>query len=131
MSTITNEIIEQLKSLTLWEASELVSQIEQTFGVNASAQMSSGVSIIPNQAQAVEQKVVEEKTIFDVVVETVAADKRVSVLKVIRKLTSLGLTEAKDFTTSLPKALLQSVSKENAASAKQQLEEAGATVKII
>ncbi len=72
----------------------------------------------------------EEKTTFDVVVEDLASDKRVAVLKVIRKLTSLGLAEAKEFTTSLPKTLKEGVSKEEAEEAKTALEEAGAKVTI-
>ena len=65
-----------------------------------------------------------------IILEDVPSDKRVAVLKVIRNLTSLGLKEAKEFTTALPKALKESVSKEEAETAKQQLEEAGAKVKI-
>ncbi|MCL4165748.1 UNVERIFIED_CONTAM: hypothetical protein GTU68_034156, partial [Idotea baltica] len=73
---------------------------------------------------------VEEKTTFDVLVEDVAQDKRVAVLKVIRKLTSLGLADAKAFTTSLPKALKEGVSKDEADEAKEALEAAGAKVTI-
>ena len=130
MST-TNEIIEKLKNLTLVEASELVAQIEETFGVDASAPVGGSVLMAPGQDQAAgPQEAVEEKTTFDVVVEEVPSDKRVAVLKVIRKLTSLGLSDAKEFTTSLPKALKESVSKEEAEEAKTQLESAGAKVKI-
>jgi large subunit ribosomal protein L7/L12 len=75
-------------------------------------------------------EVVEEQTTFDVVLEEVASDKRVAALKVIRNLTSLGLKEAKDFTTSLPKAVKEGVSKEDAEAAKAQLEEAGGKVTI-
>ena len=75
-------------------------------------------------------EVVEEKTTFDVILEDVPADKRVPVLKVIRNLTSLDLKEAKEAITSLPKTIQQGVSKDDAESAKKQLEEAGATVKI-
>jgi large subunit ribosomal protein L7/L12 len=129
MSTTTNEIIEKLKSITLLEAAELVSQIEETFGVDTSASV--GASFIPASGEGASgQEVVEEKTSFDVILEDVPSDKRVAVLKVIRNITSLGLKEAKEFTTSLPKALKESVSKEEADTAKQQLEEAGAKVKI-
>ena len=130
MSTTTNEIIEKLKSITLLEAAELVSQIEETFGVDASAPMAGGFMVPAAGGSVDQQPAVEEKTSFDVILEDVPADKRVAALKVIRNLTSLGLKEAKELTTSLPKAIKESISKEEAEAAKQQLEEAGATVKI-
>ena len=128
MSTTTEEIIEKLKTITLFEAAELVSRIEETFGVDASAPAGgfSGAPLAGGEAQEVQ----EEKTTFDVILEDVASDKRVAVLKVIRNLTSLGLKEAKEFTSSLPKPVKESVSKEEAEQAKQQLEEAGGKVKI-
>lgn len=128
MSTVET-IIEQLKTLTLLESSELVKQIEETFGVDASGPVG-GTVVMANQ-EATGQEIVEEKTTFDILVKAVAADKRVAVLKVIRKLTSLGLAEAKEFTTSLPKALKEGVSKDEAEIAKKELETAGATVEII
>ena len=128
MSTTTTEIIEKLKDLTLFESSQLVSQIEETFGVNASLPVGGGV--VPSAADGGSKDNIEEKTTFDVVLEEVAGDKRVAVLKVIRNLTSLGLKEAKEFTTSLPKTIKESVSKEEAESAKKQLEESGGKVKI-
>ena len=130
MSTTTNEIIEKLKSITLLEAAELVSQIEETFGVDASAPVGGGFIAVPGAAGAAAAEAVEEKTTFDVIIEDVPSDKRVPVLKVVRNLTSLDLKEAKEAITSLPKAIQQGVSKEDAESAKQQLEEAGAKVKI-
>nr|YP_009105937.1 ribosomal protein L12 [Gloeotilopsis sterilis]AIT94782.1 ribosomal protein L12 [Gloeotilopsis sterilis] len=130
MSTTTNEIIEKLKSITLLEAAELVSQIEETFGVDASAPTGGGFMLPVSDTSNNQKEVIEEKTTFDVIIEDVASDKRVAVLKIIRNLTSLGLKEAKEFTTSLPKAIKESVSKEEAETAKQQLEEAGAKVKI-
>lgn len=129
MSTTTNEIIEKLKSITLLEAAELVSQIEETFGVDASAPVGGGFIAAPGAAGAAAE-VVEEKTTFDVIIEDVPSDKRVPVLKVVRNLTSLDLKEAKEAITTLPKAIQQGISKEDAESAKQQLEEAGAKVKL-
>ena len=126
MSTTTNEIIEKLKSITLLEAAELVSQIEETFGVDASAPVGGGFMVATGGAGAAAE-VVEEKTTFDVIIEDVASDKRVPVLKVVRNLTSLDLKEA---ITSLPKVIQQGISKDDAEAAKQQLEEAGAKVKI-
>lgn len=129
MSTTTTEIIEKLKSLTLLEAAELVSQIEETFGVDASAPVGGGFMMAPAGGGAAEEAVAE-KTTFDVVLEDVDASKRVPVLKIIRNLTSLDLKEAKDAISSLPKAILEGASKEDAEAAKQQLEEAGAKVVI-
>lgn len=128
MSTTTTEIIEKLKGLTLFESSQLVSQIEETFGVNASLPVGGGA--VASAADGGSKEAAEEKTTFDVILEDVAGDKRVAVLKVIRNLTSLGLKEAKEFTTSLPKTVKESVSKEEAEEAKKQLEESGGKVKI-
>ena len=129
MSVTTTEIIEKLKSLTLLEAAERVSQIEETFGVDASAPVGGGFIAAPG-AGAAAAEAVEEKTTFDVIIEDVPADKRVPVLKVVRNLTSLDLKEAKEAITSLPKAIQQGISKDDAEAAKKQLEEAGAKVKI-
>ena len=130
MSQTTTEIIEKLKSLTLLEAAELVSQIEETFGVDASAAVSAGAVMAMPAASGEAAEAVEEKTSFEVIIEEVADDKRVAVLKVIRALTSLGLREAKELTTGLPKTFNDSATKEAAEEAKQKLEEAGAKVKI-
>jgi len=130
MSTTTNEIIEKLKSITLLEAAELVSQIEETFGVDASAPVGGGFIAAPGAGAGAAAEAVEEKTTFDVIIEDVPADKRVPVLKVVRNLTSLDLKEAKEAITSLPKAIQQGISKDDAEAAKKQLEEAGAKVKI-
>jgi len=131
MSTTTNEIIEKLKSITLLEAAELVTQIEETFGVDASISVGGGFAMsLPDENSSIKETI-EEKTSFDVFLEDIPNDKRVAVLKIIRNLTSLGLKEAKELTTGLPKAIKESISKEEAEAAKQQLEEAGAKVKIV
>jgi len=128
MSQTTQEIIEKLKGITLFEATELVAEIENVFKVDASLTSSGAAPVgIPGAAGA---PVEEEKTEFDVILEEVASDKRVAALKVIRNITSLGLKEAKDFTTSLPKAVKESISKEEAETIKKQLEEVGGKVKI-
>ena len=130
MSIITDEIIEKLKSITLLEAAELVTEIEQTFGVDASAPVGgSGISITGDNTSG-NQETTEEKTSFNVILQDIASDKRVAVLKAIRNLTSLGLKEAKEFTTALPKVVKDGVSKEEAETAQQQLEQAGAVVKV-
>lgn len=130
MSTTTNEILEKLKSITLLEAAELVAQIEETFGVDASAPVAGGFVGVPMDAAGGSKETAEEKTTFDVILEDVPSDKRVPVLKIIRNLTSLDLKEAKEAITTLPKAIQEGVSKDDAENAKKQLEEAGAKVKI-
>lgn len=132
MSTTTDELIEKLKTITLFEASELVAQIESTFGVDASAPVGGFVAAPGGGAAGggAAAEAVEEQSTFSVVLEDVSSDKRVAVLKVIRNLTQLGLKEAKEFTTSLPKAVKEGVSKEEAEEAKTQLEEAGGKVTI-
>lgn len=131
MSATTDELIEKLKTITLFEASELVKQIEETFGVDASAPVGGFVAApVGGAAAGGGGDAAEAQTTFDVVLEDVAADKRVAVLKVIRNLTNLGLKEAKEFTTSLPKTVKEGVSKEDADAAKAQLEEAGGKVAI-
>nr|YP_009145460.1 ribosomal protein L12 [Monomorphina parapyrum]AKL78933.1 ribosomal protein L12 [Monomorphina parapyrum] len=130
MSTKTDEIIEQLKNITLLEASDLIKKIEETFGVDAS--ISSAPASFANMSAAAkpEEQVVEEKTEFDVIIQDVPTAKRITVIKVVRSLTSLGLKEAKDLIESVPKAVSEGISKEKAEEAKKLLEEAGAVVII-
>jgi large subunit ribosomal protein L7/L12 len=125
MSAATDEILEKLKSLSLLEASELVSQIEETFGVSAAA--SAGVVMAAPGAAA---EAAEEKTEFDVILEEVPADKKIAILKVVRTITGLGLKEAKEMVESTPKALKEGVAKEDAEETKAKLEEAGAKVTV-
>ncbi len=131
MSNVS-EIIEKLKTLTLLEASELVSQIEETFGVDASAPVGGVVmAAIPAGGAAEAAPKEEEKTLFDVVLEEIPADKKVGIYKVVRNIANIAVNQVKEFTATLPKALKESISKEEAEAAKQQLEEAGAKVKIV
>jgi large subunit ribosomal protein L7/L12 len=124
MSERIDQILEELKTLTLLEASELVSKIEETFGVDASASVGGAVVM----AAPVAAEVVEEKTEFDVILEAVLADKKIAVLKVVRSLTGLGLKEAKELVESAPKPIQEAVAKDAAEVVKKQLEEAGAKV---
>ncbi|MEM8674086.1 MAG: 50S ribosomal protein L7/L12 [Cyanobacteria bacterium P01_G01_bin.67] len=126
MSAATDEILEKLKSLSLLEASELVSQIEETFGVSAAA--SAGVVMAAPGAGPAEAA--EEKTEFDVILEEVPKDKKIAILKVVRTITGLGLKEAKEMVESTPKALKEGVAKEDAEETKTKLEEAGAKVTV-
>jgi large subunit ribosomal protein L7/L12 len=134
MSAKTDEILEQLKSLSLLEASELVKQIEEAFGVDASASAGGGMMMMApgmmggGAAAAAEPE--EEKTEFDVVLEEVPADKKIAVLKVVRGLTGLGLKEAKEMVEAAPKAVKEGVSKDDAEAAKKELEEVGAKVTV-
>jgi large subunit ribosomal protein L7/L12 len=134
MSTKTDEILDQLKSLTLLEASELVKQIEEAFGVDASAPTGGGMmmmpGVAPGAATTAPAEEVEEQTEFNVVLEEVPADKKIAILKVVRTLTGLGLKEAKDLVEAAPKPVKESIPRDAAEDAKKQLEEAGAKVSV-
>jgi large subunit ribosomal protein L7/L12 len=127
MSATTDQILEQLKSLTLLEASELVKQIEEAFGVSAAAPV--GVAMVAPGAAAPAEEV-EEKTEFDVILEEFPADKKIAILKVVRELTGLGLKEAKDLVEAAPKAVKQATNKDDAENTKKKLEEAGAKASV-
>ena len=101
MSEKIDQIVEDLKTLTLLEASELVSKIEETFGVDASASVGGPAMVMA--ATAVEE--VEEKTEFNVMLDEVPADKKIAILKIVRNLTGLGLKEAKTLVESAPKQI--------------------------
>ena len=111
MSDKINQIVEELKTLTLLEASELVTAIEETFGVDASASAGGGVIMAAAPSAAEE---LEEKTEFTVMLDEVPADKKIAVLKVVRSLTVLGLKEAKELVESTPKMVQESLSKDAA-----------------
>ncbi|MDJ1180089.1 50S ribosomal protein L7/L12 [Roseofilum sp. BLCC_M91] len=130
MSAVTDEIVEKLKTLSLLEASELVKQIEETFGVSAAAPAGGMMMMAPGAGAAAPAEEAEEKTEFDVILEEVPADKKIAVLKVVRALTGLGLKEAKEMVESAPKAVKEAVAKDAAEDAKKQLEESGAKVSI-
>ena len=129
MSATTDAIIEQLKSITLLEAAELVSQIEETFGVDASAPVGGGMVMAAGPA-AGGGEATEEKTEFDVILDDVPSDKRIAVIKAVRALTSLGLKEAKGLIESCPKAVKEGVSKDDAEAAVKELEAAGGKASI-
>lgn len=127
MSAVT-EIVEQLKSLTLLEAADLVKQIEETFGVSAAAPVGGMMMAAAPGAAAAEE--VEEQTEFSVILEEVPADKKIAVLKAVRTITGLGLKEAKDLVEATPKSVKEGITKEAAEDVKKQLEEAGAKISI-
>ena len=131
MSATTDQILDQLKTLTLLEASELVKQIEEAFGVSAAAP-AGGMMMMPGTGggAAAPPEEVEEQTEFDVILEEYPADKKIAILKVVRTLTGLGLKEAKDLVEATPKPVKEAVAKDAAEDAKKQLEEAGAKVTV-
>lgn len=127
MSAATDTILEQLKSLSLLEAAELVKQIEEAFGVSAAAPV--GVAMATGPAAPTEEA--EAKTEFNVVLESLSDEsKKIAVLKVVRAITGLGLKEAKDLVESTPKDVLTGVPQAAADDAKKQLEEAGGKVSL-
>ena len=128
MSAATDKILEQLKSLTLLEASELVKQIEEAFGVSAAAPVGGMMMAMPGAAAAVEE--VEEQTEFSVILEEVPADKKIAILKEVRTITGLGLKEAKDLVEAAPKSIKEAIAKAAAEDIKKQLEAVGAKISI-
>ena len=131
MSAKTDEILESLKSLSLLEASELVKQIEETFGVSAAA--SAGVVMAaPGAAGGADGSDAssEEKTEFDVVLESFEAAAKIKVLKAVREATGLGLGDAKAMVEAAPKTIKEGVSKDDAEGLKKAIEEAGGKVSL-
>jgi len=119
-----NEILETVKGLTVLELSELVKAFEVEFGVSASAPAAAAAPAAAGAADAV-----EEKTEFDVMLMSCGASK-ISVIKVVREATGLGLKEAKDLVDNAPKAVKEKITKDEAEALKAKLTEAGATVEV-
>ena len=124
----TEELLDAFKEMTLIELSEFVKQFEDAFGVTAAAPVAVAAGA-PAAGAAAEESAEEEQTEFDVVLDA-AGDKKIQVIKEVRALTSLGLKEAKDLVEAAPKVVLEKVTKDAAAKAKEQLEGAGATVTL-
>lgn len=120
-----NEILETVKGLTVLELSELVKAFEVEFGVSASAP----VAVAGGGAAAPVVEEVEEKTEFDVMLMSCGASK-ISVIKVVREVTGLGLKEAKDLVDNAPKAVKEKITKDEAEALKAKLTEAGATAEV-
>jgi len=125
MAVSRDEIIEALKEMPALELSELVSELEEVFGVSAAAPMAVAVAGAPAGDAAAE----EEKDSFDVVLEGFG-DNKIAVIKVVRAITGLGLKEAKELVESAPKPIQEGVAKDKAEELKGQLEEAGAAVTL-
>ncbi|GAB6281618.1 MAG: 50S ribosomal protein L7/L12 [Ignavibacterium sp.] len=124
MSEKVSELVSKIKELSLLEASELKKALELEFGVTAAAPV-----VVSSAAAAPSAAPVEEKTEFDIVLQS-SGEKKINVIKVVRAHTGLGLKEAKDLVDAAPKVVKEAVSKDEAEKIKKELEEAGATVEL-
>jgi large subunit ribosomal protein L7/L12 len=124
----TDELLDAFKEMTLIELSEFVKQFEETFGVTAAAPVAVAAAPAAGGAGAGADEA-EAQDQFDVILEA-AGDKKINVIKEVRALTSLGLKEAKELVESAPKPVVEKVTKDAAAKAKEALEGAGATVTV-
>ncbi|MGD9564138.1 MAG: 50S ribosomal protein L7/L12 [Pyrinomonadaceae bacterium] len=128
MAITKDEVVEYLKGMTLLEASELVKELEEVFGVSAAAAAAPMMMAAPAGGDAA--PAAEEKDSFDVIL-TAAGGNKIAVIKVVREVVAgLGLKEAKDLVDGAPKALKEGVSKDEAEEIKTKLTEAGATVEL-
>lgn len=125
MASKVESILEEIKGLTLLEASELVKKMEETFGVSAAA----AAPVMMAGGAAGAGAAPEEKTEFMVVLTEVGANK-INVIKAVREVTSLGLKEAKDLVDGAPKTVKEGVNKDEAATIKKKFEDVGAKVEI-
>lgn len=130
MNQKLDQIITQLKELTLLEAAELVTAIEETFGVDTSVPVASGTPLSGLAIENTTPEAIEEKTSFDVYLEGVPADKKIAILKIVRNITGLGLKESKEIVDNLPRVVKEGITKEESNSIKKELEEAGAKVGV-
>ena len=127
MSDKLQGIVDQIKELTLLEASQLVKLMEETFGVSAAAAAVAAPAAAGGGGEAAAPA--EEQTEFDVILQA-AGGQKINVIKVVREVTALGLKEAKDLVEAAPKAVKEGVSKEEAETVRQKLADAGATVEV-
>ena len=118
-----DKLVEELSKLTVIEAAELATKLEETWGVSAAAPVAVAAAAAPAEAAAAEQ------TEFDVILAA-TGDKKINVIKEVRAITGLGLKEAKDLVEGAPKAVKEGVGKDEAAELKTKLESAGATVEL-
>ncbi len=125
MAVTREDVLSYLESANMLEVSELISAIEEKFGVSAAAP----VAVAAGPAAGAVAEEVEEQTEFDVVLES-AGEKKINVIKIVRQVTSLGLKEAKDLVDGAPSKVKEAIAKAEAEELKTQLEEAGATVSL-
>ncbi len=132
MSEKLTNIIEQLKTLTLLEAAELVTEIEKVFGVDTSVSVAAVAmpGAVAGGSGAPAAEAAEEKSAFDITLTDVPADKKIAILKVVRNVTGLGLKESKDIVDNVPKLLKEGATKEESENIKKELEAAGGKVTI-
>ncbi|MEW6377211.1 MAG: 50S ribosomal protein L7/L12 [Thermodesulfobacteriota bacterium] len=123
------KIAEEISGLTLLEARDLVKVLEEKLGIKATAPVVMGAMPAPGMGAGAAAAPSEEKTEFDVILAGFG-DKKIQVIKVVRELTGLGLKEAKDLVEGVPKPIKEGISKEEAATMKKKLEEAGGTVEV-
>jgi large subunit ribosomal protein L7/L12 len=123
------KIAEEISSLTLLEARDLVKALEDKLGIKAAAPMAVAAIPTAGMGAGAEAAPTEEKTEFDLIL-TGFGDKKIQVIKVVRELTGLGLKEAKDLVEGVPKPIKEGVSKDEVATMKKKVEEAGGTVEI-
>jgi large subunit ribosomal protein L7/L12 len=123
------KIAEEISSLTLLEARDLVKVLEEKFGIKAAAPMAVAAMPASGVGVGAEAAPAEEKVEFEVIL-TGFGDKKIQVIKVVRELTGLGLKEAKDLVEGVPKPVKEGVSKEDAATMKKKIQEAGGTVEV-
>ena len=129
MSKKTDDILDSIKTLSLLEASELVKQIEDAFGVSAAA--SAGVVMAAGGAAAgAAAEAAEEQTEFDVVLESFDASAKIKVLKAVREATGLGLGDAKAMVEAAPKTIKEGIAKNDAEALKKAIEEVGGKVSL-
>jgi large subunit ribosomal protein L7/L12 len=129
MAATREDVIEYLKGMTLLEASQLVKELEETFGVSAAAAAVAAAPAAGAGGGGEAAAPAEEQTEFDVILQAVGGNK-INVIKVVREVTALGLKEAKDLVEAAPKAVKEGVSKEEAETIRQKLADAGATVEV-
>jgi large subunit ribosomal protein L7/L12 len=127
MAVSKDEILDAISKMTLLEVTELISDMEKKFGVTAAAPVAVAAGPAAGAAAAAP---VEEKTEFAVTLKEYPADKKVTVIKVIREITGLGLKEAKDLVEGVPSLVKEGVNKADSDAMKKKLEEAGAKVEI-
>ena len=128
MAVTKDEILDAISKMSVMEVVELISDMEKKFGVTAAAPVA--VAAAPGAAAGAAAAPVEEKTEFTVVLKEYPADKKVSVIKVIREITGLGLKEAKDLVEGVPSTVKEAVSKADSEAMKKKLEDSGAKVEV-
>ena len=126
MNDKLNKIVEELKTLTLLEAAELVKEIEEVFGVDTS--VSVGAVAMAAPVAAADAGGGDEQASFDVSLDEVPSDKKIAILKIVRNVTGLGLKEAKEVVDNVPKVVKEGASKEEAEAMQKEIQEAGGKV---